>query len=50
MSRILLLKASTKLGWKMERLLCPLPVNNSFQNFLTTSLLLLSLTFQDSTF
>jgi hypothetical protein len=46
---ILLLKPNTKLVWKMERNICPLPINHVLQSFFTTSLLLPSFSFQDST-
>jgi hypothetical protein len=36
--------------WNMERKICPLLVNHMFLNFYTTSLLLPSFVFQNSTF
>ncbi len=51
----LILKASTKLVKKMEmnvvlvKKICPLVVDHVLQSFFTTSLLLLSLIFEDST-
>jgi hypothetical protein len=36
--------------WKIKRLLCPLLVSHLLQSFLTTSMLLPSFDFQDSTF
>ncbi len=49
MCGILILKTSTQLFWNMEMKIYPLHVNHMLQSFLTTSILLLSLVFQDST-
>jgi hypothetical protein len=53
---ILILKPNIELIEKMEmnvdlaKKICPLPIDHTLQNFLTISLLFLSLAFKDSTF
>jgi hypothetical protein len=49
MCGILILKISTQLFWNMEMKIYPLHVNHALQSFFTTSILLPSLVFRDST-
>jgi len=49
MCGILILKTNTLLFWNMEMKIYPLHVNHALQSFFTISILLPSLSFQDST-